>query len=102
MSITPILAHGLGGLLTMFEGATVATLIVIGALVLCVVVWAFRDLFRFGRDGFPWVVPVGVAALFGGFGFWIVGYVGVSIAVPILVAFGFGRYAAHRRREHHE
>jgi hypothetical protein len=103
MTLTPILAHGgLDGIVKMFEGTAAATFIVIGALSLCVIGWVLRDLFRFGRDGFPWLLAVGVSALFGGVAFWIMGWFGALAGAPVLVAFGFGRHAVHRRRIDHD
>jgi hypothetical protein len=72
----------------------VATFITIGFLLLCFIAWMLRDSFRFGRDGFPWLVAVGMAGLFGGMGFWLVGDLGALLGAPILVAFGCGKHAA--------
>lgn len=103
MTLAPVLAHGgWSDIFRTFEITGAVTVIVVSAVVVCVAALALRDLFRFGRDGSPWLVAAGAAALFGGVGFWAGGLLGALFGAPVLIAFGSGRYAAYRKRIRHD
>jgi hypothetical protein len=102
MNITFVLAHGGFDILKAFKGTAVAAFIIVGFLLLCVIALMLRDSFRFGREGFPWLVAISMSALFGGVGFWLADHLGTLLGALLLVAFGYGRHAAHRRRMQHD
>lgn len=90
-----MLAHG-EGIGNLILSAGLVAVLIVAPLVLAIAYWMLRDSFRFGRDGFPWWVGAGVAAMFAGAGFWAAGWSGSWVGAPLLVAFGLGR--GQRRR----
>ena len=91
--------EGLDKIIRFIKGAGVATLFLIGAFLLVFVYWMLRDMFRFGRQKFPWWVGAVAGTLFGAAGFWAAGPAGVSAGAPFLIAFGLGRWKAGRKEK---
>jgi len=62
----PVLADLGGDPRGAFQFVIIGLCAVLGAEVLFFLKWFLRDLFRFGREGYPWFVAVATAVLFAG------------------------------------
>jgi hypothetical protein len=82
---------GFDGFLT---GVSMVVVIGIFIVVGLISYFCFRDAYRFGRDGMSWLLGILTPAIFSCAGYFVAGPLGLVAGMPLLIAFGVGRYRA--------
>lgn len=88
---TPVIAHGFDLIWNSFAGMGAVVMVCVGTGVLVVCCLAFKNAFRFGKQGISWQAIRLLALHFSAGACFLVGLPGLFFGLPVLIPFQIGR-----------